>query len=330
MRPWEYLCHHSTQIKAVNRDPGGREESENISLLFLLTMTCVCGDEMVWVHISFFFFVPVCGGRLWETFEKMRKTYQLAVWEISRMPAEPNLPSPPSAWPLYLGKYTPLDARWPEACLLAKQPWLRSGIFSDAARKIDCPPALGGCPQSSCILYYPCQLARLPLHTSSPHRQKCTDAICVLICGLMSTYANLHTRTHEHTHTSDHFQPNELAAPRVHDIHPTTTPIQFPCWWNWIYSIDASKHTGVWGVYYSAADERLHGLYCAIIIVITVIIWPSFGSFNERATFIPGSISVWNDAGMTWGTEQIDLGRQGRNACQFAIKVHALYLPKPD
>lgn len=66
----------------------------------------------------------------------MRKTYQLAVWEISRMPAEPNLPSPPSPWPLYLGKYTPLDARWPEACLLAKQPWLRSGIFSDAARKM--------------------------------------------------------------------------------------------------------------------------------------------------------------------------------------------------
>lgn len=47
MRPWEYLCHHSTQIKAVNRDPGGREESKNISLLFLLTMTCVCGDELV-------------------------------------------------------------------------------------------------------------------------------------------------------------------------------------------------------------------------------------------------------------------------------------------
>lgn len=41
MRPWEYLCHHSTQIKAVNRDPGGREESKNISSLFLLTMTCV-------------------------------------------------------------------------------------------------------------------------------------------------------------------------------------------------------------------------------------------------------------------------------------------------
>ena len=47
MRPWEYLCHHSTQIKAVNRDPGGREESKNISLLFLLTMTCVCRDESV-------------------------------------------------------------------------------------------------------------------------------------------------------------------------------------------------------------------------------------------------------------------------------------------
>lgn len=49
MRPWEYLHHHSTQIKAVNRDPGGREESKNIFLLFLLTMTCVCvlGDKLM-------------------------------------------------------------------------------------------------------------------------------------------------------------------------------------------------------------------------------------------------------------------------------------------
>lgn len=106
--------------------------------------------------------------------------------------------------------------------------------------------------------------------------------------------------------------------------------IQFPCWWNWIYSINASKHTGVRGAYYDTADEWLHRLYHAIIIVITVIIWPSFGHFGEHATFIPGSISVWSDAGMTRGTVQIDLGRQGRNACQFAIKVHALYLPEPD
>lgn len=138
----------------------------------------------------------------------MRKTYQLAVWEISRMPAEPNLPSPPSAWPLYLGKYTPLDARWPEACLLAKQPWLRSGIFSDAARKIDCPPALGGCPQSSCILYYPCQLARLPLHTSSPHRQKCTD-----LCTHLWAYEHICKFTHTDTRTHAHFRP--FSAKRI-------------------------------------------------------------------------------------------------------------------
>ena len=55
--------------------------------------------------------------------KKMGETYQLAMWEIGRMQAVPDSPSPPSAWPLFLGKYTPLDAWWPEACLLAKQPW---------------------------------------------------------------------------------------------------------------------------------------------------------------------------------------------------------------
>lgn len=98
----------------------------------------------------------------------------------------------------------------------------------------------------------------------------------------------------------------------------------------WIYSINASKHTGVRAAYYITADEWLHGFYHAIIIVITVIIWPPFAHFSKCATFIPGSISVWSDAAMTRGTAQIDLGRQGRNACQFAIKVHALYLPEPD
>lgn len=58
MRPWEYLCLRSTQIKAVSRDPGGREESKNISLLFLLAMTCV--RECVCVETSVSAHVCVC------------------------------------------------------------------------------------------------------------------------------------------------------------------------------------------------------------------------------------------------------------------------------
>lgn len=34
MRPWEYLWHRSTQIKAVNRDPGGREGIKKYLLAF--------------------------------------------------------------------------------------------------------------------------------------------------------------------------------------------------------------------------------------------------------------------------------------------------------
>lgn len=49
----------------------------------------------------------------------------------------------PSAWPLYLGKYTSLNARWTEPCLLANKPWELSGIFRDAARKIDCRSWVG-------------------------------------------------------------------------------------------------------------------------------------------------------------------------------------------
>lgn len=34
MRPWEYLCHHSTQIEAVNRNPGGKERIKKYLLTF--------------------------------------------------------------------------------------------------------------------------------------------------------------------------------------------------------------------------------------------------------------------------------------------------------
>lgn len=142
------------------------------------------------------------------------------------------------------------------------------------------------------------------------------------------THAHTHKRTHMHTLQPIFIQMNWLFHTCMISILPLD-PISM-LMKLWIYSINASKHTGVWGAYYNTADEWLHGFYHAIIIVITVIIWPSFGHFSKRATFIPGSISVWSDAGMTRGTAQIDLGRQGRNACQFAIKVHALYLPEPD
>jgi len=206
-----------------------------------------------------------------------------------------------SARPLFLGKYMPFDAWWPEACLLAQQPWSLSGIFSDAARKIDCLPALGGCPQSRCILHYLCQRAHFPSHTSSPHRQKHTFAICVLIYEPTYTYANAHTHTctNPHTHKLQpiFIQMNWLFHACMISI-PPLDPISM-LMKLWIYSINASKHTGVRGVYYNTADEWLHGFHPAIIIVITVIIWPPFGHFSRRATFIPGSISVWSDAGMT-------------------------------
>lgn len=329
MRPWEYLCHHSTQIKAVNRDPGGREESENISLLFLLTMTCVCGDEMVWVHISFFFFLSLCVEVGYE--KRLKRCAKPISWLCGRSAGCQQSPIyllPPLPVHYTLGNIHLWMHGGQRLVYLLNN--LGCGVAFSVMRRGRLTVRRPRVGVHSPRVFFTIPASLLASHYTPARLTGRNAQICVLICGLTSTYANLHTRTHELTHTSDHFQPNELAAPRVHDIHPTTTPIQFPCWWNWIYSIDASKHTGVWGVYYSAADERLHGLYCAIIIVITVIIWPSFGSFNERATFIPGSISVWNDAGMTWGTEQIDLGRQGRNACQFAIKVHALYLPEPD
>lgn len=78
MRPWEYLCHHSTQIKAVNRDPGGREESKNISLLFPSTpwpvCVCVCADEVgASAYIHLLSCACVC---IWEMCEKMDETHQ--------------------------------------------------------------------------------------------------------------------------------------------------------------------------------------------------------------------------------------------------------------
>lgn len=37
--------------------------------------------------------------------------------------------------------------------------------------------------------------------------------------------------------------------------------IQFLCWWNWMYSMNAAKHTGDGQVYYNTADEWLHRLF---------------------------------------------------------------------
>lgn len=84
------------------------------------------------------------GVRQTEMYEKKRK---------GQYAGSARVTFPSSAWSLFLGKYTPLDAWWPEACLLAEEPWSPSGIFSDAARKIDCLPVPGGCPQSPCVLY---------------------------------------------------------------------------------------------------------------------------------------------------------------------------------
>lgn len=83
MRPWEYLCHRSTQIEAVNRNPGGKEGIKK----YLLTFP-PHHDLGVWRRVVASTYIYLGCVQLWEMCEKMSKTYQLAMWEI--VPAEPS------------------------------------------------------------------------------------------------------------------------------------------------------------------------------------------------------------------------------------------------
>lgn len=128
------------------------------------------------------------------------------------------------------------------------------------------------------------------------------------------SFVSLHTRANMYVPTLTHSRSlwTKSTSCFTHAWYLSYPWIQFPCWWNWICCINASKHTSRGGVYYNTADEWLHGFYHAIIIVITVIIWPSFGHFSKRATFKP--CSVWSNARMTRGMKQIDLGKQGEKS----------------
>jgi len=123
----------------------------------------------------------------------------------------------PSAWPLYLGKYTPLNARWPETCLLANKPWWLSGIFRDAARKIDCWSWLGVHSPGAFFTISASLLASLytPAHLTGRDTQP------PFVYSPVSLHTHMQIHMHEHTtHTPARFCQNELAAAHVHDIYP--------------------------------------------------------------------------------------------------------------
>lgn len=137
---------------------------------------------------------------------------RLAMWAIGRMPDSPP-PPPPLAGHYSLGNVRLWTHGGQRLVYLLNNhgSWVASSAMRRGGLTV-CP-----CSPSCCLLYYLCQPARFPSNTSSPHTQKHTDAICVLICELTYTYAN--TRA-PGTHTPAHFHPKELAVPHVHDIHP--------------------------------------------------------------------------------------------------------------
>lgn len=281
MRPWEYLCHHSTQIKAVNRDPGGREESKNISLLFPSSPwpVCVCAQtRLAQVHISICFPVCVC------VYEKCVKRWTKPIsGGCVGAGQHARFTFSSSGWPLFLGKkniYTLWMHGGQRLVYLLNNlgSWVAFSVMR-RGRLTVCRRWLG-VRSPGAFFTISASRARFPLRlSSSPYRQRthrchlCTHLwayIHICKCSCTSPHA------HSHIHTPAHFHPNELAVPHVHDIHPTPW-IQFPCWWNSVYSINASKHTAARSIHYDTADEWLRRLCHAIIIVITAIIWPSFG-----------------------------------------------------
>lgn len=135
-------------------------------------------------------------------------------------------------------------------------------------------------------------LACLPLRlSSSPHRQNAQMPFVYSSVGLhthmqMLAFQPTHTRTLSLLLSPQpiFIQMNWLFHTCMISPRPHHTPsrIQFPCWWNLVYSINASKHTAAQGVHYDTADEWLRRLCHAIIIVIMAIIWPSFGHLAAR------------------------------------------------
>lgn len=108
---------------------------------------CVCGDEMVWVHISFFS-EGVCGKCL----KRCAKPYQLAMWEIGGTPAQPDSTSPP-----LLGRYISGNIRlWMHGG--RRLVYFLTNLGSWVAFSMIQPGRLtvGAGPRSRCILYNPC------------------------------------------------------------------------------------------------------------------------------------------------------------------------------
>lgn len=166
--------------------------------------------------------------------EKMGETHQLAMWEIGRMP---DSPSPPLSGHYSLGNIRLWMHGGQRLVYLLNNlgSWVAFSVMQ-RRRLTVCRRRLV-CPQSRCILYYLCQLARLPLRTSSPQRQKTHR--CHL-CTHLLAYIHIckYSRARTHTHTPAHFHPNELVVPHVHDIHPTpgsnfhvdeTVNLQYKC-----------------------------------------------------------------------------------------------------